>query len=534
MKKKQLLSMMLAGSMLMGVLAACAPAGQQAVTPPTAAPAQTQPAAPGAPVEPPPVEAGFQRGMTVVSAAETPSVTPARHTALVGHFINILTHNGLFRVQEEGLAPVPDLVEEWTALSDTLFEMRLREGVMFHNGDIMTAHDVAASLEYVRRYPEQRGNQLAVYSWEVVDDHTIIIDTGEPNVVLFNELAHQANFMFPLSLIEAGHDFTVDPVGTGPFVFNEWRAGDFLHFEAFENYFDRDRFPRLGYIHWRIIPEGASRTIALETGEVDYVIDVALPDVPRLQADPRITVMERPGATYQHFMMNIEMFPFDNIYVRRAVDMALDREAMVLASLDGFGIPVWAAVPPTFAGTTDEGARSFDPEGARALLAEQGLDPSALGFEMLVFDEQQRRRAEVAQSNLMDIGIPTTITMMEFATWLSFTLEDNSFQASFGNQTTTNLPVFLRSMLHSSFIGTGNRQRTNLPELDELINRAFMTIDETARLAILEEASRIANADASLVGTNMNILFRAFNADLVVPELAANGFMFKNMIHWNE
>jgi len=535
MKKKQFLGIVLASAFLVGALAACSPTQQQTTTPDapptTQQPDSTQQATA---LEPPPAGGGFQRGIIVASTAETPSVTPARHTALVGHFINTLTHNGLFRVSEEGLNPVPDLVAEWHALSDTLFEMRIHEGILFHNGDIMTAYDVAASLEYVRTYPEQRGNQMAAQSWEVVDEHTIIIDTGEPNAVLFAELAHQGNFIFPRSLIESGHDFTVKPIGSGPFVFDEWKQGDFLNFVAFENYFDEERFPRIGSVHWRIIPEGASRTIALETGEINYVVDVALPDVPWLRENPNITVKEVPGATYQHIVMNSNRAPLDNIYVRRAVDMALDREAMLIAGLDGFGVAIWAAMPPIFPGSSETGTRNFDPEGALALLAEHNLDPAALGFEILAFDEQQRRRAEVAQSNLSDIGIPTTITMMDFATWLTFTLDDSAWDFSFANQTASNLPIFMRSMFHSSMLETGNRARHSIPELDALIDQAFITIDDAQRFAVLEEASIIANEFAAQVGTNMNILFRAFDANLIVPELAANGFMFTNMMYWNE
>jgi len=530
-----MLGIILASTFLLGVLSACAPAAQQPA--PTAAPTQQAPAAQQAAAptaEPPPIEEGFQRGIVVLGAAETHSVAPAHHGQLIAHWMNVMTHNGLFRVSEDGLEPVPDLVAEWTALTDSLFEMRLHEGVMFHNGDIMTAHDVASSLEYVRRYPHQRGNQSAVDSWEVVDDHTILIDTGVANVTFFNQLAHQGNFIYPQSLIDAGHDFTVDPVGTGPFVFEEWRPGDAVHFNAFENYFDQSRFPRVGYVHWRFVPEGSSRTIALETGEADYVIDVALPDLQRLRDNQNITVMERLGATYSYLVLNPTREPFDNIHVRHAVDMAMDREAMLIVSLDGVGVSLSASVPTFFPGASTAGTREFDPEGARALLAEHGIDPATLSFEMIATDEVTRRRAEVVQSNVADIGITATITMMDAAAMGNVTLEEPLWQSAFRGQTATNLPIFTRSMFHSASLETGNRGRHNMQELDDLIDLAFVTFDEPARMAILGEISRIANEHATQLGTNMNIAMRAFNANLVVPELAANGFMYKNMIHWNE
>ena len=530
--KKKILGIALVSAMVLGAFAACtAPTAEQA--PPSQPQVQGQQTT--IPEPAPPVDGSiFQRGITVVGAGENVSVTPAHHGQLIGHWMNVMTHNGLFRVSEDALEPVPDLVYEWTALSDTLFKMRLHEGVMFHNGDILTANDVALSLEYVRRYPYQRGNQAAVDSWEVYDELTILIDTGIANVTFFNQLAHQGNFIFPGALIESGHDFATDPVGTGPFMFDEWRAGDFVHFEAFENYFDQDRFPRVGYVNWRFVPEGSSRTIALETGEADYIIDVPLPDLGRLRDNPDVTVMEREGATYSHLVLNPTQAPFDNIHVRHAVDMAMDREAMLIASLDGVGIALSAAVPTFFPGASTAGTREFDPDGARALLAEHGLDPATLGFEMIVSDEVTRRRAEVVQANVAEIGIPATITQMDFAAMSSQTLDETAWQASFQGQTATNLPIFTRSMFHSASLETGNRGRHNMPELDALIDESFVTFDETTRLAILEEISYIANQNATQLGTNMNIAIRAFNVNLRVPELAANGFMYKNMIYWAE
>jgi len=532
--RKKILGIALVSAMMIGAFAACTPTADPA--PPTQPPTQGQQTQAPTTAEPaPPVDGGiFQRGITVVGAAETHSVTPAHHGQLIGHWMNVMTHNGLFRVAETALEPVPDLVYEWTALSDTLFKMRLHENVMFHNGDILTAHDVALSLEYVRRYPYQRGNQSAVDSWEVYDDLTIIIDTGVANVTFFNQLAHQGNFIFPGSLIESGHDFAADPVGTGPFAFDEWRAGDFVHFEAFENYFDQDRFPKVGYVTWRFVPEGASRTIALENNEADYIIDVALPDLHRLRDNPNITVMEREGATFSYLVLNPTLAPFDNIHVRHAVDMAMDREAMLIASLDGVGISLSAAVPTFFPGASTEGTRAFDQDGARALLAEQGLDPATLGFEMIVTDEVTRRRAEVVQANMAEIGITATITQMDAAAMGSQTLDESAWQSAFRGQTATNLPIFTRSMFHSASLETGNRGRHNMPELDALIDESFITFDEAARLAILEEISYIANQHATQLGTNMNIAIRAFDANLRVPELAANGFMYMNMIYWAE
>ena len=521
---KKVLSIVLAGVFMIGAFAACRPAD----TRPTQTPTAWQPGD----TLPPPAE--VQRGLTIAVRSETPSIAPARHTASEGHFKNCLTHNGLFRLDPATLEPVPDLVYSWRALSDTLFEFRLHEGILFHNGEEMTAHDVVASLAYVRTYPIATVFHGSVVGSEVIDRYTFTIDTGTPNAMLFFELAFQANFIMPASLIERGHDFTQEPIGSGPFVFYDWSFGDSLTFTRFDNYFDTARAPYLDYVHWRIIPEGASRTVALESFEVDYVVEVSFPDVPRLRVHDSITVIEHPTTRFSYILLNNELPQFENVYVRRALDMALDKDAMLMASLEGFGEPTWQLTPPVFAGSSVMGIRSFDPERARAILAEQGVDPTDLAFVLTVYSEEDRRRAEVIQANLNDIGVPITIAMVDFAAWLDMT-RDGSFDAATGAFTASNMLMFMRSTMHIDSIPAPNRSKIRNQELSNLISEAIATIDPATRIAVLEEASRVANEHAGFIPTNTNVVVRAFNSNLVVPEVSATGFMLHlNRVYWAE
>ena len=535
MKKNRIIGMALAGILMAGVLSACAPAQppatpaqqQQPATP--AAPAQT----PAEPAAPPAAEAGLGRGVIIATQNETPSVAPARHTAVAGGFKNVLTHNGLFRVDHATLEPVPDLVESWRPISDTVFEFTLREGIMFHNGEEMTADDVVASVFYVRTFPYAAASHGSVVGAEAIDRYTFRLDTGQPNAMLFFDLTLQGNFIMPAALIEAGHDFTVDPVGSGPFVFDEWRHGDFLNFVAFDNYFDPARAARVENVHWRIIPEGSSRTIALEAGEVDFVVEVPFPDIPRMQANPDIEVVMIPGTAHNFLLLNNDLPMFSNVYVRRAIHMALDKEAMALAGSDGFAIPTWANMPTVFAGSSLEGTRGFDPDGARALLAEHGIDPATIRFEILASNEEGRRRGEVVQSNLADIGIEVTIAMIDLAGWLTVTASEN-YEAAFGSFTASNILTFFRSTSHISSIDGPNRSRMRNEELTALIDQAIATIDANERIAILEEASRMANEHVGFIPNHLSMVIRAFNSALNVPEVHATGALNLNMIYWTD
>ena len=527
MRIKNILSLVLAGSLLIGALSACAPAAPQPAAP--AAPAAQPPAAGTPPAEP---EAALGRGVIIATANETPSITVGRHNSLTAGFKNAATHNGLFRLHYATMQPIPDLAASWTALSDTVFDFTIYEGIMFHNGDIMTAYDIAASFEYMRTTPDARSAHQSIESWEVIDELTIRIDTGEPNAMLFIDIAHTGNNVVPRSLIESGHDFDTQPVGSGPFVFTEWRLGDSVHFTVFENYFDTARSANVESLMWRIIPEGASRTIALEAGEIDYIVEVPFSDVPRLEANPDIHVYSRSGTGHFSIILNTEREPFDNANVRRAIDMAIDRDALVIAGFEGLAVPTRASVPAVFPGASYENIREFDPEAARALLVSEGFAPGDISFEMLVDNEERRRMAEVAQSNLADIGIETSITMADMTASLQIQADGNH-EAAFGGFTASSLLGFMRAMLTTE-PDRQNRSRIDHPQVNELIFTALATIDAAQQQALLYEASSIVNYYSFLIPTHQPLIIRAFNSNLVVPEISGAGAMHFNMVYWAE
>jgi len=534
MKKKRILSALLVVMLLMGTMAACAPNVPQVADVPAQGTGQasTQ-AAQTVPNVTVPQEIATDTGgeITLAIATETPSVAPARHISAVGSMKNLLTHNALFRMNYADLEPVPDLVVSYHAINDELWEFTLREGVMFHNGEEMTAYDVEASFHYARTFTYGRTAHLSAIDIEVVDRYTFRLHTDGPQASLLIDLTHQANMVMPKSLLDAGHDFNVDPIGSGPFVFEEWRSGDSLTFTAFDNYFDTDRAARMEVVNWRIIPEGASRTIALEMGEVDYIVEVAFPDIPRLEANPDVTLFYRTGIVFNFIILNNERPQFSNFYARKAINMAVDQELLVAAAFDGRAVPIREQLPPVFPGVVSDGVVPFDPEGARALLAEQGIDPESLAFEMLVSTEERRRMAEVVQAQMADIGIPTTITQLDHAANLAAETA-GEHEAGFAQWGGSFLISTLRGVWHTEIGGRPNRSRIRNEEITNLIDLGSATLDENARIAVFEEMSRLTNEYVGNIPTHMNLLFRAFDANLSVPETSAAGCINLNMIYW--
>ena len=536
MKKKSILSIALICILALGTFAACDTGQQQApaaVTPaPQAtAPAQATPQAPAAPADTPQAE-GPTGSITIAIPTEPVSLIPARHNSTPTIPFMFLTHNRLFQQHYETFEPIPYLVSEWQALSDTLFEFTIHEGILFHNGEEMTAEDIVASWYFVRETPDARGVHLSAVSIEQTGSHTVVIDTGEPNATFLVDLASHGNSILPASLIDSGHDFAVNPVGSGPFVFEEWRAGDHLRYTAFPYYWNTERLAHIAEVTYRVIPEGASRTIALQTGEVDFIEAVALPDVGRLQDDAGFTVSMIDSPALNIINLNHQTPQFSNVYARRAIQMAIDTEVIVAAAYDGFGLPTRSQFPRVFAGSTYNGVMPFDPDGARALLAEHNIDPSSLDFEIIACNEGFRRAAEIVQAQLSEIGISVSIIQMDAAARFS-TVTEGNFEAAFGPWGAG----WLESILRAQFVGEGglvSRNHMNNPELSQLLLSGFATIDFDARIAIYEEASRVANEYVVLIPSHLDVTIRAFNANITAPELSGLSTIWNvNTISWN-
>ena len=198
---------------------------------------------------------GTKDSIVIATSGETPSLSPTEHNAVAGSYMNLLTYNTLFRSGMD-LEPEPDLVDTYENIDESTWQFKIKEGVKFHNGETMTADDVVASIQWAQGFAEVNLYNSDIVSITKVDDLTVEIKTDGPDAMLLSNLCHHGNAIVPKSLIDSGHDFNTDPVGTGPYKLVEWKRGDSLTFEAFEDYFKGPA--KIKNMTWKIIPEGSS------------------------------------------------------------------------------------------------------------------------------------------------------------------------------------------------------------------------------------------------------------------------------------
>ena len=469
--------------------------------------------------------------LIIATANETPSVTTNLHNATAGDYINQMTHEGLFYSSAD-LTPQPALAESYEIVSDTEWVFKLKQGVKFHNGQEMKAADVKASLELCKESPQVSQYGDAVESVEVIDDYTVKITTNGPHSGLLTDLSHHGNAILPADLIASGHDFNKEPIGTGPYKFVAWNKGESIELEANEDYWGE--VPAIKHVIWKIIPEGSSRTMALEAGEVDMIIEVESTDLSRLQDNPDIVTVNEPGTGHNWVMINNEKAPFDNIDFRRALASAIDKNAVVQVALNGLGSVSDSMIAESFPGVVTDGAPTYDPEKAKEYLAASGLNPADCGFTIICSDDTKLRAGQVIQSSLKEnLGIDVTLESMDLATYLDKTAVGD-YEASIGGYTSSDLLSYVVGVYHSSSINASNKTRLRDAEVDALIDQACAAIDEAEREAVLRQCSTLINELCPQVPLFQDVYLRAYNANLEGVEINAAGFLYFNDVKWKE
>lgn len=403
----------------------------------------------------------------------------------------------------------PMLATSWEVAEDKVtWTFHLRQGVHFHDGTPFNAQAVKDNFEAVAFAdpPIRRTRMFAVFMKElrVVDQYTVQIITLEPFGAMIPNMAHPAAaIMSPTARRVLGPDVARNPVGTGPFKFVEWVPGDRLVLERNEGYWGEA--PQIETLIFKPVREAASRIMMLEAGEAHLITGVTPHDVARLKADPDITVSATPTTRSMYIGMNTQIWPFNDVRVRHAINYAVDMEAIIEHVLLGFGTELDSHIPHLMWGHVPVGPFGYDPERARELLREAGIPegtPIALWTPhgRYVMDKET---AEAVAGFLEAVGFDVEITVWEWAAYLAAMrkpLEETEvemFLLGWASGTVEpdwqTRPLFATGMWPPA---GWNRAFFSNPIVDELIHKGMITVDYEKRKEVFAELQRLIWADA--------------------------------------
>ncbi len=468
---------------------------------------------------------------SIAFSAEPVSMTWWDNEEMAPIYSAYLTSSFLMKIDPDTMEAVPDLAESVETVSDSEYIFHLRQGVKFHHGKEFTADDVVATYNLICQYPGSSPYVSSLVSVEALDPYSVKFVTDGPYPNLMYDVAYKYWFILPSDLIESGHDFASEPVGTGPFKMVEWSHGSYITYERFEDYWDKDNMPGIQTLTWKVIPEGASRTIALQTGEVDVVYEVETADIPRIQEDASLTLEEVASVENYCLTFNNDIAPLNDINFRNAIAYAIDREAIVLGALDGYAIPNGTSIALGYWGSCEDGAFTYDLDKANEYLAAWGGDPSTVTLPILAWSEQLVRVATIIQDNLSQIGIKVEVVQCDTATFSSLRATGD-YSAALSYWSPSN--AFNYIVRYDSSKRESVKGACNDATVDELIAKIKTTVDDDARLELIHECVRRVNEIAQQPSLYQPITFRAYNKDLAGLKFTAHGYFDFSNIHWAE
>ena len=413
---------------------------------------------------------------------------------------------------------MPWLATEWEISDDLLtYTFKIREGVKFHDGTDLTASDVKFTLERAMRIGEGMGASLyTVDSIEVPDDYTVVIKLKQithpfmeimAKFFIISEDGVKANATEDdpearLYLVE--HD-----LGSGPYVITGSILAQETVFEKFDDYWRGWEGNHVDRVVWLYVKEVATQRLMLEAGEIDLAQNVSYDDVADLEANPDTQVFIDPCIEGIRASFRVFRPIIDDVRVREALSMALDREALIEAGIAGYGRPKPGPYGTTYPWHNDDlEVVPFDMEGAKALLAEAGYPDGGFSLKLLYqcVHEWEVRFVELWGANLAKLGVTLDAECLDYPTICALAMDKTSDHDMAIDSTWP--PFFgpedgIEQWYHSRNLGKVcyNQSWYINPELEELFAQAATSTDQAERREMYMEAQEIIRNDHPAVWT---------------------------------
>lgn len=360
---------------------------------------------------------------------EPPGLDPFHQAADARIRVSLLMYQGLFYEGATGEA-IPLLAESYDISDDGLvYTVKLRDGVKFHTGQDMTAEDVAYSYNYIRDAENGSpgaGDFAIIESVEAIDPSTVRFTLSSPNASLPMTLGNKYGAVVPAGYFDdenARNRMNAESVGTGPFRLVEFNPNSNLVVEKFEDYWE-DGAPYLDEINFSFLPNSASMLVALKNDRIDLVKLERPQDVQQVESVEGLEIERWPSLNQKPIDLGSEQKPLDDVRVRQAIALAVDREEIKNAAVGDYGEVIGtmvAGMQDTWGVPMDQLPNmSRDVEKAKALLAEAG-HPDGFDLKLTIINgyDWMDPAAVTLKEQLADIGINLSIERVDLGVWIN-------------------------------------------------------------------------------------------------------------------
>ena len=442
-----------------------------------------------------------------IGLQEDPDVLdPDQSRTFVGRIVYASLCDKLVDITPD-LEIVPMLATGWEWNADgTVLTMTLREGVTFHDGEPFNAEAVAANLDRSKNLEESRRKSevASIESWEVVDPTTIRITLSAPDATLLAQLADRAGMMIsPKAAAEAGADFGLNPVCSGPFSFKERIEQDRIVLERFPGYWNADAI-NFDSVTFLPIPDTTVRLANLRAGDLDMLERLAATDASSVSGDAGLKMEQATSLGYQGITINVGNGERANNplgqsnLVRQALSLSIDRNALNQVVFEGAFAPgnqPFAPTSPWY--NKDFPVPERDIEAAKALMAEAG-HADGITIEVQVANNPvQTQVMQVIQAMAAEAGITIELAAKEFATLLSEQTAGNYTASQVGWSGRVDPDGNVHQFLTTD--GGINDSKYSDPEMDRLLNEARVSNDPAVRKESYDAAMALQQRDMPII-----------------------------------
>lgn len=452
--------------------------------------------------------------VTFVGVGEPTTLVPLSDSNTRTRAISTKILEGLVNFDSE-FKPRPVLAETWQVSADGLrYTFNLRKGVKWHDGKNFTSADVKFSLLAFKKVgPRGRITFANLSDVETPDPHTAIAVLAKPSPYLLRALTGGETPILPAHRYQSENYAESPngnaPVGTGPFVFEEWKRGSYVKLKRNPTYWQAG-LPHLDGFVARFVGDAAAATIAVETGEADYATDTAYADLERLRQNPKLSVNVYTDA----YLNNAEVFEFNlenailaKKEVRHALAHAIDRNFINEAIFYGTAQPAASNIPAVFKTYNDEAPFQypFDLAKAGALLDKAGYPKGADGTRFslrLTYlpSDTFKKTSEYFRSTFGKLGVKVEIVEGDLATYIKRVYTERGFDINLNGisrlfDPTAGVQRLYWSDSIKNITPYANAAHYNNPKVDDLFRAASVEVDETKRAQQFKEIQKITGDD---------------------------------------
>lgn len=443
-------------------------------------------------------------GLVEAVNSPTQNFDPSLESSVPNQRLVTAAYDALVTINPKTETVEPALATAWSMNSDaTQLELTLRQGVKFHDGTTFDATAVKDSLERTLKIGKGESFLIsAIKDIKIESPDKVLITLSSPQPEFLYGLSRMF-IMSPTAIKEHAVNgdmaqawFTTHEDGTGPYQLTEWVQNQRYVFKKFPDYWRGWQGNHFDTLTFRVVVEDATQQLLLKSGQIDVAENIPLDNVPGLESDPNITVVNTPQPNPFYIAFDVNRKPLNDVRVRKAIALAFDYKAAIDAGVNGYGTPMRGPIPPSYAGFNENIPASHqDMAQAKKLLAEAGYPNGGFTLTFLYLEHWlfERNVGLVLQQNLKDLGITLKLQGQPWAT-MTAKMKDPSQSPDlvmYAVTTPTPTPLSILQPMYESTSQHWSHFWYSNPKVDSLLKQAGDTVDKTAREDIYKQIQQI-------------------------------------------